>query len=78
LKDIHRLQPDELSRVWRAVEARLTTPNPGDEEEAFLNALLNSGLVSEIKRPVRAGKHDRPPVPIHGKPLSETIVEERR
>lgn len=78
LHDIQRLQPHELTRVRHAVEDRLTPTPTADEEERFLEALLHAGLVTEIKRPTRASKLDRPAVPINGRPLSETIVEERR
>ena len=49
-----------------------------DKEEQFLQALLAGGLIAEIKRPDRSSKMDREPVPIRGKPLSETIIEDRR
>ncbi len=79
LGDLDRLKPDELSRVRRAVEARMPLhQHDDDREEAFLTAMLECGLISEIKRPERKSKLDRPGVDIHGKPLSETIVEDRR
>jgi hypothetical protein len=56
----------------------LTPTNTQDSDEDILDAMLNAGLISEIKRPDRAPRTDRPPVPILGKPLSVTIIEERR
>lgn len=55
-----------------------SSPAELDKEERFLQALLAAGLITEIKRPDRNTKMDREPVPIKGKPLSETIIEERR
>jgi hypothetical protein len=78
LNDIQNLQPHELTGVRSAVEHKLSPASIADEEERFLEALLQSGLVSEIKRPIRTSKLDRAAVPISGKPLSETIVEDRR
>jgi hypothetical protein len=52
----------------------------GDEEarQAFHHDLLVSGLVRAIKKPAAHLKVERPLVQIQGKPLSQTIVEERR
>ena len=47
-----------------------------ESAEAVLRVLKESGLVKEIKR--AKSQTQRPPVPIKGKPLSETIIEERR
>jgi hypothetical protein len=77
LGDIQTLEPEELRQVQRAIEQQLESQETV-EEERFLNALLASGLVKEIKRPPRDSKIERPLVPIQGKPLSETIIEERR
>ena len=54
---------------------------PTDREaarEAALQVLEASGLVKEIKRTPMAARPERPLIPIQGKPLSETIIEERR
>lgn len=78
LSDIQKLQPHELARVRDAVEQKLTPVSIADDEDQFLQALLQVGLISEIKCPNRVNKLDRPAVPISGKPLSETIIEDRR
>ena len=41
-------------------------------------ALYSAGLVTEIKPPVKRPRQRRPPINIKGKPLSETIIEDRR
>ena len=78
LNVIQKLKPDELARVRHEVEDRLKPDSSSDEEELFLQALLQAGLITEIKRPNRTKKRDQQPVPIKGRPLSETIIEERR
>ncbi len=78
LKDIQQLAPGELARVRDAVEGRLTDMPAADPEEQFLQSLMRAGLITEIRRPDRSSKLDRPAVPISGKPLSETVIEDRR
>lgn len=46
--------------------------------EAFHRALQESGLVKTIKHPNRGDLTEYPLVRIAGKPLSETVVEDRR
>ena len=41
-------------------------------------ALYEAGLVSDINPPAREKRERRPPIKIKGKPLSETIIEDRR
>jgi hypothetical protein len=77
LEDIRTLDPDELQQVKRVVEEQLIPAATEDPDEKVLQAMLGAGLITEIKRPDRASKSERLPVPILGKPLSETIIEER-
>jgi hypothetical protein len=41
-------------------------------------ALYEAGLVKEANPPARQPRERRPPIKIKGKPLSETIIEDRR
>ncbi len=64
--------------------AEQTTPEQVDgrqfdsAREVFYQSLLASGLILEIKRGAVRDAAERPLVRIQGKPLSETLVEERR
>jgi len=78
LKDIRSLNSEELRKVRGIVDERLTTAAIEDTDEEVLQAMLRAGLITEIKRPDRKPMPERPLVPIIGKPLSETIIEERR
>lgn len=62
-----------------------TEPNEHEqtsEEEAnrlaFHRALLASGLVRQIKQPSRYQQSERQLIQVQGKPISETIIGERR
>ena len=78
LSDINELKPNELAQVRNAVDNRLAPADSQEAEEQFLHSLLQAGLIDEIKTPKRVSKLDRPMAPIIGKPLSETIIEDRR
>lgn len=49
-----------------------------EKEDLLLQeSMLKAGLITEIKFPRRKRMENLPPAPIKGKPLSETIIEER-
>ena len=78
LKDLKTLEPEELLQVEQAVQAQLAPAGYAPEEERVLQELLKVGLLTEIK-PRRTDRQVAYPlVPIQGKPLAETILEERR
>ena len=78
LQDIKTLEPEELLQVEQAVQAQLAPTGYSPEEERVLQELLKVGLLTEIN-PRRTDRQVAyPRVPIQGKPLSETILEERR
>jgi hypothetical protein len=48
-------------------------------EEAFKQHLLEAGLILEIKRPpLTEPEGNRRPIKVKGKPMSQTIIEDRR
>jgi hypothetical protein len=49
-----------------------------DLDQRIQQALYSAGLVTEIKPPVKRPRERRPPINLKGKPLSETIIEDRR
>jgi hypothetical protein len=54
-------------------------PQPYTEEEQCVHEkLLQAGLLTRVKPRTGVSKRDRPRVTIEGKPLSETVIEERR
>jgi hypothetical protein len=78
LEIIQQLDPDELRQVQQAVEARLKQQDEAAARASFHRALLSSGLVKEVKTMLPHVAGECPLVPIQGKPLSETVMEERR
>ena len=85
------LPPEEQAEVRRRLD---TLPAQPDENEVLVDdsrqaatdldqrvqrALYEAGLVREIKPPITdPTPYRREPIAIKGKPLSETVIEERR
>lgn len=78
LEDIYNLELNELRSVERAVQERLETAGYTPEEWRAMRALVDAGLMKEIKPRCKERSAAYKPVPIQGKPLSETIIEKRR
>ncbi|RIK74839.1 MAG: hypothetical protein DCC68_22290 [Planctomycetota bacterium] len=62
-----------------SIELAPTDPSSPDAETAYKRRLLAAGVISKINDPRRASfaRDDFKPFKIEGKPLSETIIEER-
>ncbi|WP_404790203.1 addiction module protein [Altericista sp. CCNU0014] len=77
LSQIETLETEELQQLQKSIQSKLaqhqTAPQAG-----FPQALLASGLTQQIKYPTSPQSIERRLVEIQGKPLSETILEERR
>ena len=88
VKAVKDLPPKEQAEVKRRLEGLLTQSDQGDAlgealqagdlDQRIQRALYEAGLVSEIKPRVKRPRVRRPPIKIKGKPLSETIIEDRR
>jgi hypothetical protein len=90
LTAVKHLPPDEQAEVKRRLEVMIHRPKPeetpadavrqaaGDLDQRIQRALYDAGLISEIKPRVKRPRERRPPIRIKGKPLSETIIEDRR
>ena len=80
IEQVKALPPIERQKVRQALaesENEVAQPTPNEE---FQKRLVQCGLLSAPKKPARnQAAFDRfVPVAIQGKPLSETIIEERR
>ncbi len=83
LEEINRLDADELQSVEDAVRERLrherqATQGYSPQEYKAMQALVQAGLLTTIKPRRTARLQETPLVSIKGRPLSETILEERR
>ncbi len=59
-------------------EVEVLVPELGESnEQAYWERLLALGLIKEVKKPIVNGS-DFEPITVAGKPVSETIAEERR
>jgi hypothetical protein len=80
LEAVRALKRDEQAVVRAQLDALLAEPAAGSPEERVERALFERGLLSEIKEPIvdLSPYRSRRLVEVQGKPLSETIVEDRR
>lgn len=77
LEAVRTLSPEERAQVRALLDTLPNTPLPPDQEaQARLRA---AGLLMETGGQPSAGSRTRhTPVEIKGRPLSQTVVEERR
>lgn len=65
----------EMREIIEKIGAEPTEEEP---ETTFKRVLLMKGMISEIRSPRKVGgAANRRPVPVKGKPVSETIIEDR-
>lgn len=74
LEQVVKLNPAEQEQVVAKIRGRGEVV---DSQEVFLLHLLKEGLISRIP-PRKDLKSDFKPIRIKGRPLSKTIIEERR
>ncbi|KYC38749.1 hypothetical protein WA1_36905 [Scytonema hofmannii PCC 7110] len=75
---LQKLELKELQELEQAVQQQLVTKLSTYKSTTFHKALLDSGLVKQIKQPNYRQQTEQQLIKIQGKFLSETIVEERR
>lgn len=78
LRDARQLSPDDLRRLIEMLSQAEPT-KPAMTEEEFQAHLMSEGIISELPKPlVEREEEGFRPIRVQGKPLSETIIEERR
>jgi hypothetical protein len=79
---IKKLKPSQQRRLRKLLDALRSKRQPLSPEDELGLVLLKDGVIDAIPRPLSEVEdqafEDYQPVPIEGKPLSETIIEERR
>ncbi len=71
-----KLAPEELLKLREAIDTQLEQTKTPMTEDEFEEMLEKRGIITRATNP--SGMSNAPPITIKGKPLSETIIEERR
>ena len=79
-EDAKRLTPSERRQLGQMLDSLTPTESRQDAREQLRRALMAGGLVSHVPTGTKDLARYRAwrPIRIEGKPLSETIIEERR
>lgn len=80
IDEVKMLTPDEQRNLRDMVDELLAKTAPQMTEEEFEQRLLEKGVISRIPPPITdlTPYRNRKLIEVKGKPLSETIIEERR
>ncbi len=78
LDQLPNLEPSELQHLSQAIHSYLSDKETIANKAAFHQSLIESGLVKKIKKPAFDLRTPQQLIPIQGKPVSQTIIEERR
>lgn len=78
LDRLEMLEIVELHQLNRAIDKYLVQKQATTQQAKFHQALLTSGLVKKINHLCYSQPTERQPIQVQGKPISETIIDERR
>ena len=78
LKQLETLTLLELLQLHQVIQTHLTNREKAIHQTKFHQALLYSVLIKELKEASSNPVTQRRLIAVHGKPISETIIEERR
>ena len=78
IKQLEALEIEEIKQLNQTIQKYLAEREETLKKAAFHQALINSGLVKQIKHPAYEPIAERQLIKIEGKPVSETLIEERR
>ena len=80
IEEVKALSPDDQRKLRELLNDLLAPPAPQMSEEEFEQRLLAKGVISEIPPPITdlTPFQNRRLMEVEGKPLSETVIEERR
>ncbi|MBG1240930.1 hypothetical protein [Nostoc sp. NZL] len=77
LNQLNILEPEELQQLNQAIQRYLVEQEQVTQQATFHEALLTSGLVKQLKQPAYNQQTEQQLIQVQGKPVSETIIEER-
>jgi len=78
IEEVKALSHDEQRELRKILDEILAQQEETEKINAFHKALLTSGLVKTVKTPRSTTAADRRLIHVKGKPLSATIIEDRR
>lgn len=80
IEEVKTLTLDEQRSLRDFVDGLLASSAPQVTEDEFEQRLLDKGIISRIPAPITdlTPYRNRKLIEVKGKPLSETIIEERR
>lgn len=78
LNQLQALEPSELQQLSQVIQEYLKANEASTKRAAFHQALVESGLVRQIKNPTFEGRTRQHLIQVHGEPISQTIVGDRR
>jgi hypothetical protein len=83
IEEVKALPPDDLRKVKTLIDSLLQAPGVESArslEDQLDQLLLEAGVISEIPKRLPRPEHlkDFKPIEVKGKPISETIIEERQ
>ncbi len=77
IKQLDHLEIEEIEQLNQIIQKYLDNQEETAKKKAFYQALINAGLVKQIKNPCYEPISNRKLIQVIGKPVSETIIEER-
>ncbi|NMG18928.1 hypothetical protein [Brasilonema bromeliae] len=78
LNQLETLEIQELQQLHQTIQRYLAEKETTNKQAAFHQALIDAGLVKQIKHPSYDLISERRLIQVEGKPVSETIIAESR
>jgi len=80
LKEVKALSAEDQRQLRESLDTLLDVPPPASVEDELEHRLAEAGRLSEVKAQgaVPRPRQKRKLIEVKGKPVSETIIEERR
>ncbi|AFZ18779.1 hypothetical protein [Allocoleopsis franciscana] len=78
LNQLQALEPSELQQLSQVLQAYLKNREASARRVAFNRALVESGLVRQIKNPTFEHRTPQHLIQVQGESVSQTIIGERR
>ena len=78
VEEIKTLAPDEWRQLREMLEVMMMPTEEEGKRKALHQALRAAGLITQVRQPRATDTLHRQRIEVQGKPVSETIIEERR